>query len=84
MSKGWESGSTRQWRRIRRAILERDHYRCQLRLDGCTVVARHVHHLKGKAMGDDPAHLVAACAHCNLQVGDPTKHDPDPTPWHGW
>jgi 5-methylcytosine-specific restriction endonuclease McrA len=43
-----------------------------------------VHHLAGKGAGDDPANLVAACQHCNLKVGDPTKHDPDPIPWTGW
>jgi hypothetical protein len=28
-------------------------------------------------MGDDPAHLVAACAPCNGKVGDPTRADPN-------
>jgi 5-methylcytosine-specific restriction endonuclease McrA len=84
MSRSWEKGSTRAWRRARRLVLERDHYRCQLKLDGCTTVATTAHHVKGKAMGDDPAHLVAACASCNGKVGDPTRHDPDPNPWAGW
>lgn len=84
MSKGWESGSTRAWRRTRRAVLERDRYRCQLQLPGCTTRATHVHHTRGKQMGDDPAHLVAACAHCNLATGDPSKHDPEPNPWCGF
>ena len=84
MSKGWEGGSTRAWRRTRLAVLKRDRYRCQLKLQGCTTMAHHVHHTKGKAMGDDPAHLVAACAACNLKVGDPTKTDPAPIPWSGW
>lgn len=84
MSRSWESGSSRQWRRLRRQVLERDGYRCRLELEGCTTIARHVHHLAGKAQGDDPSKLVAACKSCNLKVGDPTRHDPDPTPWHGW
>lgn len=84
MSKGWEGGSTRAWRRVRRHVLERDGYLCRLKLDGCTTRATHVHHLAGKGAGDDPANLVAACQHCNLKVGDPTKHDPDPIPWTGW
>jgi len=84
VSKSWESGSTRAWRRVRRAVLERDRYRCQLQLPGCTTRATHAHHTKGKAMGDDPAHLVAACSSCNLATGDPTRHDPDPRPWVGW
>jgi hypothetical protein len=48
---------------------------------------RRLHHLchhrpphKGRAMGDDPAHLVAACAPCNGKVGDPTRHDPSRCP----
>jgi 5-methylcytosine-specific restriction endonuclease McrA len=84
MGKGWEGGSTRAWRRVRHHVLERDGHRCQLKLNGCSIVATTAHHTKGKAMGDDPAHLVAACASCNLKVGDPTRHDPDPIPWEGW
>lgn len=84
MSGAWKGGSTREWRRIRRHVLERDGYRCKLKLDGCTTVATHAHHTKGKAMGDDPRHLVAACSNCNLKLGDPTRHDPEPNPWGGW
>jgi len=64
--------------------LERDKYRCQLKLDGCTTLASHAHHLGGKEQGDDPRHIVAACEHCNLTLGDPTRSDPDPNPWPGW
>jgi 5-methylcytosine-specific restriction endonuclease McrA len=78
MSKSWASGSTRAWRKVRARVLARDGYRCRLQLPGvCTGRASHVHHLHGKARGDDPAYLVAACAACNLKVGDPTKA-PDP------
>lgn len=84
MSKGWEGGSTRQWRRVRRAVLERDRYRCRLQLDGCTIRATHAHHLKGKGMGDNPDDCIAACQHCNLKAGDPRRSDPDPNPWPGW
>lgn len=84
MSRGWKGGSTRAWRRTRRLVLERDGYRCQLKLEGCTTRATTAHHTKGKAMGDDPRHLVAACQPCNLKVGDPTKADPEPLPWGGW
>lgn len=91
MSKGWEGGSTRKWRRIRLTVLRRDGYVCQLRILGiCTYKATHVHHIKGKKFGDDPAWLVAACMACNLHVGDPTTHydagtsrppiDPEPRP----
>jgi hypothetical protein len=46
-------------------VHERDGYRCRLQLDGCTTRATTAHHTNGKAIGDDPAHLVAACAPCN-------------------
>lgn len=41
--------------------------------------AGHAHHTLGKAVtGDDMAHLVAACAACNLHIGDPAKHTDPP------
>jgi hypothetical protein len=73
MSRGWEGGSTRQWRKTRQRVLVRDGHRCQLRLPGCTGRAEHVHHVNGKAAGDGLRNLLAACAHCNLSLGDPTK-----------
>ena len=73
MSKGWAGGSTRRWRKIRALVLVRDSFRCQLRLPGCTLLAEHVHHTRGKALGDDPAYLLASCASCNLKLGDPTR-----------
>jgi hypothetical protein len=74
MSKGWAKGSTRAWRRIRALVLARDGYRCRLRLDVCTHRATCAHHTLGKARtGDDPRYLVAACAPCNLKIGDPSK-----------
>lgn len=67
-------GSTRAWRTTRARVLARDGYRCRLRLDVCTDRATCVHHTRGRSVtGDDPRYLVAACAPCNLQVGDPTK-----------
>jgi len=82
--RGWTGGSTRQWRRTRLRVLARDGYTCRLRLEGCEGKATHVHHVLGKAHGDDPAGLVAACARCNLAVGDPTKHDPEVRPVTQW
>jgi hypothetical protein len=75
VSHNWKGGSTYQWRKkVRPFVLARDGYRCQLKVPGvCTGVAEHVHHTLGKAYGDDPAYLVAACAKCNYAIGDPTK-----------
>lgn len=88
MSRSWAKGSTRRWRAIRRRVLVRDGYRCQLRIESvCTGMATTVHHVKGRRVtGDDPEHLVAACRPCNLHVGDPTRqsHDPKPRPRSSW
>jgi 5-methylcytosine-specific restriction endonuclease McrA len=86
VSRGWAGGSTWAWRKIRAAVLIRDHRRCQLRLPGCTTLATEVHHTLGKTMGDDVAHLVAACRPCNLKAGDPRRaaRDPRPRPRTQW
>ena len=92
---GWQGGSTRAWRKTRAMVLRRDRYRCQLRRPGCTLRADCVHHLDGKAAGDNPARLLASCQHCNLAIGDPTKtrgngkanrasYDPPPSPRTRW
>lgn len=85
MSKGWAKGSSRAWRRVRALVLARDGHRCMLKLDGCTTVATHAHHVQARELvGDDPAHLLASCAHCNLKLGDPRKQDPLPRPGRWW
>lgn len=85
MSRSWTGGSTTAWRKLRAAVLFRDGFQCQLRLDGCTGTAEHAHHTVGRSVsGDDPAFIVAACAHCNLAVGDPTKYNPAPRPLTEW
>jgi 5-methylcytosine-specific restriction endonuclease McrA len=86
VSNSWDRGSTRAWRRIRALVLVRDGYRCQLKLDVCVQVATHVHHTAGRSItGDDPRYLVAACAPCNLKLGDPTKlTDPPNKPVTRW
>lgn len=81
MSAGWTGGSTRAWRRVRAHVLARDQHRCRLRVEQvCRTRADCVHHTLGKALGDDPADLVAACTPCNLHVGDPRAADPAPRP----
>jgi 5-methylcytosine-specific restriction endonuclease McrA len=95
MSEGWRGGSSRRWRLLRAKVLERDRYRCQIRIEGvCRIDAPlfggHVHHMHGKAKcagcrADWPTHLQAACAPCNLYVGEPTsKGDPPCNPMTNW
>jgi 5-methylcytosine-specific restriction endonuclease McrA len=85
MSRSWAKGSTAAWRRIRAAVLARDGYRCQLKLEGCTTKAEHAHHTIGREVsGDDPAFLVASCPSCNYRIGDPRKLDPAPKPKQWW
>lgn len=86
---GWNGqGSTRAWRTLRAAVLARDRHTCQLQIPGVCVqrsTPMHVHHTLGKERGDNPAHLVAACAPCNLHVGDPARgNDPPAAPITKW
>jgi 5-methylcytosine-specific restriction endonuclease McrA len=84
MSKAWARGSDRAWRRTRAGVLARDGYVCQLKLDGCTGRATHVHHTVSRlAGGDDPLLLVASCAHCNLKTGEP-RGNPKPIARTRW
>jgi len=75
MSRGWASGSTRAYRKIREFVLARDGWACQIKKAGiCVGRADCVHHTKGRAVTrDDPRFMVAACTPCNLNVGDPTR-----------
>jgi 5-methylcytosine-specific restriction endonuclease McrA len=85
LSGAWGAGSTRAWRKTREQVLRRDGYRCMLQIEGvCVGRADCVHHTIGKANGDDPDHLVAACTPCNLRVGDPGAKDPAWTPKTSW
>lgn len=87
MSKNWKQGGSgaAQWQRIRRAVLERDGYKCQLRLGCCTGKATQVHHTYPREVkGDDPAYLLSACAECNNAAGDPSKYNPQVTRRRWW
>ena len=97
MSRSWAGGSTTRWRRTRAAILAANPGgRCQLNVGQgcprhsqpcpgiCTGRADTVHHTNGKAHGDDPRHLAAVCAACNLHVGNPATYDPQPQPRSRW
>jgi 5-methylcytosine-specific restriction endonuclease McrA len=87
MSRSWARGTTPAWRKLRAQILARDGGRCQIELpDICTREATHVHHMRGKAFGDDPRWLIASCAACNLAVGAPNRagNQPTPNPRSNW
>lgn len=92
MSNAWAGGSTREWRRRRLIVLERDGWMCQLCGEAIDPAVPYphprsasVHHTKGKAYGDDLEQLVAAHRCCNLDAGDPTAQpDPLPRPMTKW
>lgn len=65
-------GSTRQWRKTRLLVLDRDRYVCQLHYDGCTQHATEVDHRTNiAALGiprrdaTDPDDLQAVCHGCH-------------------
>ncbi len=62
-----QRGSTRQWRKTRAHVLDRDGHRCQL----CGAPANHVDHVTPKRDGgtDHPGNLRALCSPCNLGRG---------------
>jgi 5-methylcytosine-specific restriction endonuclease McrA len=74
------------WRRKRRAQLERDRWRCQLRLEGCQGAASEVDHILGAQA--DPQHtaLRSVCKSCHRkrtgQQGNSASRGaaPDPEP----
>lgn len=58
------------WKTIRREVLLRDDYRCQIKLEGCTQVAEEVDHILPVALGGewfDKDNLRASCRACNLR-----------------
>lgn len=92
MSAGWTGGSTRRWRKTRTAVLDRDLWRCKVRVPTvCTGAATCVHHTLGRNVtGDeDTRYMVASCTECNLHIGDPATHTncplcAQPTPRTKW
>ena len=84
MSRAWQNGSTKGWRRIRERILIRDGYCCQR--CGETEGKLHIDHIVPKRLGgsDLEENLQVLCQNCNLQKGGrffeqpltpPTLHD---------
>lgn len=58
-------------RKQHQAILSRDHWECQLRLEGCTVRATTVDHIipVSRGGGEEATNKRAACASCNTKRG---------------
>lgn len=50
----------------------------------CTGPADQVHHVMGKANGDDPRYLEAVCGACNRHIGDPLANEPRPKILSRW
>ena len=58
-----------QWRQVRRQVLNRDEYRCQVRGEHCQGIADEVDHLLPWREGGakyDMANLRASCKRCNV------------------
>ena len=65
MPKPWYSGP---WPKIRRLILERDNFECQIKGPHCIGRANQVDHIRPVRNGGmwwEPANLRAACNVCN-------------------
>jgi 5-methylcytosine-specific restriction endonuclease McrA len=82
----WSSLNPRTRARLRLAVLARDEFVCQLRLEGCVLVATHADHVnRRETHGDGLDNLQAACKPCNLKKGQPKqadpKHDPPSGAW---
>ena len=79
------------WRAMRKLILQRDGWQCQIRLAGCTHDATQVDHITPLDDGGarlDPLNLRAACTHCNCSLGGEmtqrirrTHAEPTSRPW---
>ncbi len=71
VSAGWKGGSTTAWRKLRRWVLDRDGWRCQV--DGCGRYADTVGHLDPLAEGHpklaEPDRLRAECRTHNFAGG---------------
>ena len=69
---GFHTGSP-TWRRVRKRVLERDNFECQLRLPGCRRRADQVDHMVPRHLGGawyDEMNCRASCGHCNKAKGN--------------
>lgn len=58
-----------RWKAVRKAVLERDGHRCQIKRPKCKTLATEVDHITAVSDGGaelDPANLRAACKPCNI------------------
>lgn len=65
-----------RWRRLRKTILERDGFVCQIQLPGCKLRADQVDHILPVEDGGDfyePDNLRAACGRCNTTRANKQK-----------
>jgi 5-methylcytosine-specific restriction protein A len=67
----WPAG----WPKLRRTVLERDAWRCQLQYPGCLGRATQADHRIPRVHGGPDAlwNLQAACGPCNVAKGDGTR-----------
>lgn len=90
MSHAWRDRTNySRYRVIRAAILranKAEHRgQCTLQIeDVCTGDATCIHHVKGKAYGDDPKYMVPSCTACNLHIGEPGHDSPAPKQVSNW
>lgn len=62
--------STAAWKALRRSVLQRDNYQCQIRGPHCTNYADQVDHITNVAAGGapfDPDNAQSACSACNTR-----------------
>ena len=66
-SKSSEHTGSAAWKRVRRQVLVRDGYECQLRGPRCTFDAEHVDHIVAVSRGgtDDLENCQAVCLPCH-------------------
>ena len=50
--------------RLRRRILDRDQYRCRIRMNGCKNIATTIERLRPDTRPYDPDYIISACARC--------------------
>jgi 5-methylcytosine-specific restriction enzyme A len=65
--------STARWQRLRKAVLARDGYACQIRGPNCRRYANTAHHCLPSSSHPhlffEPSNVVAACSTCNFGGG---------------